>query len=171
MKLYASKIPTISEELIRTLVEAGDIEVNDVAEAQLDIAAILKEYSRVDRELTDQAKDLLEQRKLSYGQFGKLKRSLAEEKGFVTGDEATSYLATQMIESFMQSRFVEEVFADDIVLRKKVKDLLRKHMMVDEELDAEVRQRIKNLEEGSASWDVEYKRAMEQIKRKHGLQE
>ncbi len=171
MKLYASKIPTISEELIHSLVEAGDIEVNDVAEAQLDVAAILKEYSRVDRELTDQAKDLVEQRKLSYGAFGKLKRELADGKGFVTGEEATSYLASQMIESFMQSRFVEEVFADDVVLRKKVKELLRKHMMVDDELDAEVRQRIKNLEEGSSGWDVEYKRAMDQIKRKHGLQE
>ena len=171
MKLYASKIPTIAEELIRTLVEAGDIEVNDVAEAQLDVSAILKEYTRVDRELTDQAKDLLEQRKLSYGQFGKLKRELADAKGFVGGDEATSYLATQIIESFMQSRFVEEVFADDVVLRKKVKDLLKKHMMVDDELDAEVRQRIKNLEEGTSSWDVEYKRAMDQIKQKHGLKE
>ena len=171
MKLYASKIPTIAEELIRSLVAAGDIEVNDVAEAQLDIEAILKEYVRVDRELTDQAKDLLEQRKLSYGQFGKLKRALAEEKGFAMGEEATSYLATQFLESFMQSRFVEEVYADDVVLRKKIKELLRKHMMVEEELDAEVRQRIKNLEEGSSAWEVEYQRAMDQIKRKHGLQD
>ncbi len=171
MKLYTSKIPTIAEELIRSLVEAGDIEVTDVPEAQLDVEAILKEYVRLDREFTDQAKDLLEQRKLSYGQFGKLKRGLAEEKGFALGEEATSYLATQILESFMQSRFVEEVFADDTVLRRKTKEILRKHMMVEEELDAEVRQRIKNLEEGTSAWDVEYKRAMDQIKRKHGLSE
>jgi uncharacterized protein len=171
MKLYTSKIPIIAAELIRSLVEAGDIEVNDVPEAQLDIEAILKEYVRVDRELTDQAKDLLEQRKLSYGQFGKLKRGLAEEKGFATGEEATSYLASQILESFMQSRFVDEVYADDTVLRKKVKETLRKHMLVEDELDAEVRQRIKNLEEGTSAWDLEYKRAMEQIKRKHGLQD
>jgi len=171
MKLYTSKIPTIAEELVRSLVEAGDIEVNDVAESQADIEAILKEYVRLDREFTDQAKDLLEERKLSYGQFGKLKRSLAEEKGFALGEESTSYLASQIIESFMQSRFVEEVFADDMTLRKKTKDVLKKHMMVDDELDAEVRQRIKNLEEGSSAWDVEYKRAMDQIKRKHGLSE
>jgi hypothetical protein len=43
-------------------------------------------------------------------------------------------------------------------------------MMVDEEIDQEVRNRIKNLEEGTQAWELEYKRAMEQIKRKHGLE-
>ena len=33
----------------------------------------------------------------------------------------------------------------------------------------EVRQRIKNLEEGTANWDVEYQKVMEQIKQKRGL--
>jgi hypothetical protein len=70
----------------------------------------------------------------------------------------------------MASAHVDEVFADDTVLRKKVRDILRKHMAVDEELDQEVRKRIKNLEEGTAAWDVEYARAMDQIKRKHGLE-
>jgi uncharacterized protein len=171
MKLYTSKVSPIADELIRTLKEAGDIEVNDIPEAVLDIEAILKEYVRLDRDITDQAKDLLEQRKLSYGQFGKLKRELADGKGFVLGEESTSYLANQILESFMQSRFIEEVFADDTILRKKTKEILRKNMLVDEELDAEVRQRIKNLEEGSSGWDVEYKRAMDQIKLKHGLKE
>ena len=46
-----------------------------------DIESVLKEYVRMDRECTDKAKDLLEQRKLPYGQFGKLKRTLAEERG------------------------------------------------------------------------------------------
>jgi hypothetical protein len=169
MKLYTGKIPTIAAEMIRSLVEAQEIEVNDPNEAQLDIEAVLKEYVRVDRELTDKAKDLMEERKLSYGQFGKLKRALAEEKGFVQGEESTTYMANQILESFMQSSHVDEVFADDVTLRKKLKEILRKHMMVDEELDEEVRRRIKNLEEGSQSWELEYQRAMEQIKRKHGL--
>jgi hypothetical protein len=42
-------------------------------------------------------------------------------------------------------------------------------MQVDEELDQEVRQRIKNIEEGTASWDIEYKNKMNEIRRKHGL--
>ncbi len=169
MKLYTGKIPTIAQEMIRSLVDAPEIEVNEPNEAQLDIEAVLKEYVRTDRELTDKAKDLMEERKLAYGQFGKLKRALADEKGFVLGEEATTYIANQILESFMQSAHVDEVFADDVTLRKKLKDILRKHMMVDEELDEEVRRRIKNLQEGTQSWELEYQKAMEQIKRKHGL--
>ena len=61
------------------------------------------------------------------------------------------------------------MFADDPTLRRLIKDVLKRHMGVDEELDAEVRQRIKNLEEGTATWELEYSRVMDQIKQKHGL--
>ena len=64
----------------------------------------------------------------------------------------------------MHSQWVDEVFADDAELRKKMKVIIRRHMLVDEEIDAEVRQRIKNLQEGSTAWDVEYAKVMEQIK-------
>ena len=169
MKLYTGKIATIAEEMIRTLAADGDIEVGEAHEAQLDIEAILKEYVRLDRELTDKAKDLMEQRNLPYGQFGKLKRAMADEKQFALGEEATAWMANQILESFMASAHVEEVFADDTVLRKKVRELLKKHMAVDDELDEEVRRRIKNLVEGTQTWDIEYAKVMEQMKQKHGL--
>lgn len=171
MKLYTGKIPTIAQEMIQSLVQSEEIEVNDGQEAQLDVQAVLKEYVRMDREITDKAKDLLEQRKLPYGQFGKLKRALAEERGFALGEESTMWIANQILETFMQSQHVEEVYADDVVLRKKLKEILKKHMMVDEELDQEVRTRIKNLEEGTQKWELEYAKVMDQVKRKHGLGE
>jgi hypothetical protein len=171
MKLYTGKIPSIAQEMIQSLVQAQEIEVNDAQEAQLDIEAVLKEYVRMDRECTDKAKDLLEERKLPYGQFGKLKRAIADEKGFALGEEGINWMANQILETFMQSRHVDEVFADDVQLRKKTKEILKKHMNVDEELDQEVRQRIKNLQEGTQAWELEYQKAMEQIKRKHGINE
>jgi uncharacterized protein len=171
MRLYTAKVPVIAGELVRSLVDSGDIEVSSAAEVELDVAAILKEYIRVDRELTDRAKDMMEQRKLPYGQFSKIKRTLAEEKEFGLGEEALSWICTQLVETFMHSANVDEVYADDATLRKRMKDVLKKHMAVDEELDAEVRQRIKNLEEGTATWELEYGRVMEQIKQKHGLKE
>ncbi len=169
MKLYSGKIPTIAAETIRTLVDAGDIETEDPKEAELDIESVLKEYVRMDREITDQAKDLLEQRRLDYGQFGKLKRGLAEERGFALGDEAINWITNQILETFMQSAHIEEVFAEDTVLRRKLKEILKKHMSVDQELDEEVRQRIKNLAEGTQAWELEYGKVMEQMKRKHGI--
>jgi hypothetical protein len=171
VKLYTGKIATIASEMIQSLVQAQDIEVLDGHEAQLDIEAVLKEYVRMDREITDKAKDLLEERKLPYGQFGKVKRALADERGFALGEEGTAWMANQILETFMQSAHIDEVFADDVTLRKKLKDILKKHMTVDEELDEEVRRRIKNLEEGTQTWELEYAKVMEQIKRKHGLNE
>ena len=170
MKLYSGKVPQVAGEIVRSLADSGDIEVSNAGEAQLDVEAVLKEYLRMDRELTDKAKDVLDQKKLPYGQFGKVKRSLAEEREFGIGDEATLWIANQVMETFMHSAHVEEVFADDITLRKKMRDILKKHMAVDEELDEEVRRRIKNLAEGTQTWEIEYAKVMEQMKRKHGLE-
>ena len=95
---------------------------------------------------------------------------MAGEKSFGLGDEALDWMTNQMIESFMQSPHIEEVFVEDGVLRRKMADILKRHMMVEDELDAEVRRRIKNLEEGTSTWEVEYQKALEQIKRNRGLE-
>jgi hypothetical protein len=169
VKLYSAKIPQVATHLVSTLANEGDIEVQNREEVELDIVAVLKEYLRLEREITDKAKDMLEAKGLSYSQFGKIKRSLAEEKGFALGEEGISWICTQLLETLMHSVHVEEVFADDATLRRKMRDVLKKHMAVDDAIDVEVRQRIKNLEEGTSAWEVEYGRVMDQIKRKHGI--
>ena len=171
MKLYSGKIDMIASDLIRSLTQAGDIEVGNAGEAELDVAAVLKEYVRVDRELTERAKDIMEIRGLPYSAFGRTKRALAEERDFGLGEEGMSWIATQLIETFMQSVHIDEIFAEDVTLRRKIKEILKRHMALDEELDQEVRQRIKNLEEGTSAWDIEYKRVMDQMKTKHGIKE
>jgi hypothetical protein len=171
MRLYAGKIPVIAAELIKALLDDEDIAVNNRAEAELDVQAVLKEYLRLEREITDKAKDLLQKRNLPYEQFGKIKRAMAKEKSFGFGDDGLEWMTTQMIESFMQSMHFDEIYADDSVLRKKMVDILKKHMTIDDEVDAEVRRRIKNLEEGTASWEVEYQKALDQIKKNRKLGE
>lgn len=171
MKLYVGKIEPISTEIISKLVQEGDLEVTDPHEAELDVASVLKEYLRVDRELTERTKDILEIRGLSFSAFGRTKRSLAEKQDFGLGEDGLSWICTQLLETFMQSSHIEEIFADDATLRRKLKDVLRRHMEVDQELDREVRQRIKNLEEGTQAWDIEYNRVMNQMKQKYGLEE
>jgi len=169
MRLYSGKIPTIAGEIVKTLVDAGDIAVVDRGEAEMDAQAVLKEYLRLDREITDRAKDVLQKRGLPYEQFGKVKRTLAHEKGMGLGEEGLEWMTNQMIESFMQSPHVEEIFAEDGVMRKRMADVLKKHMLVDEELDEEVRRKIKNLEEGTATWEIEYSKVLDQMKRNRGL--
>jgi hypothetical protein len=170
MRLYPGKIPAIAQEIIRRTRDDGDIEVANPQEAQLDIEAVLKEYVRMDRELTEKAKDIMERRGLAYSQFARTKRMLADERTFALGDEAVPYLAIQIVEVFDHSPNIDEIFVEDAVLRKKIQEILKKHMQVDAELDQEVRRRIKNLEEGTAAWEVEYQKIMEQLKRKHKLE-
>ena len=171
MRLYSGKIPTIGGEIVKTLVDAGDMAVLDKGEAELDVQAVLKEFLRLDREVTEKAKELLQKRNLPYDQFGKVKRQIAKEKAFMLGDECLEWITNQIIESFMQSPHVDEVYADDATLRKRMADILKRHMQVDDEVDAEVRRRIRNLQEGTSTWEVEYQKALDQIKKNRHLGE
>src|SRR5579862_5962018 len=106
MRLYPGKVDTIAAEIITTLVQAGDIEVSDGNEAQLDAAAVLKEYIRVDKELTERAKDILEIRGLPYSNLGRTKRQLAEQREFGLGEEGVTWICNQLVETFMQSKHI-----------------------------------------------------------------
>ena len=88
-----------------------------------------------------------------------------------TGGESASYILNQLNAIFMRSPHVEEIFSDDDVIRRKCRKVLERHMNEDGEIDKEVRDKIKNLQEGTKTWEVEYARVMEQVKRKHGISE
>ncbi|MCH9681377.1 MAG: DUF507 family protein [Deltaproteobacteria bacterium] len=170
MRLYASKIPHITEVITRALIEPRHVEVNDREEFKRDIESILREYIRKDRELTENAKDILEARGLPYSDLFRTKRQLAEREDFAIGDESITWITSQLIELFMRSAFVEEVYAEDEVLRRTLKELLRRNMQADDDIDREVRRHLKHLNEGTSSFEVEYQKQLEAIKRKHGLQ-
>ncbi len=169
MRLFSGKIPVISEEVVRVLTAEGDIETEQPNEVTLDIESVLKEYLRYDRMISDEAKNRLEQRGLPYAQLGKLKQQVAKEKGAPQIDDVLPYLLDQILHMLFHSKNVDEVYAEDMALRKKVTDILKKHMDVGGDLDAEVRSKIKNLEEGTASFEIEYQRVMNDMKRKKGL--
>lgn len=171
MKLYKGRIPEIAEEIVGTLSSESDIEVaeKEIAEVRLDIEAVLNEYTRTDRELTEKAKDLLAIRKLDYSYLHKLKSALAEERGFGINEDAIPYVIKQLLEVFMHSVHVEEVYSDDSVIRKKLTQILRSYLGEDSVVDQEVRRRMKNLQEGTMTWEIEYQRVMEEIKRNRKL--
>jgi hypothetical protein len=169
MRLYAGKIPIISAEIIGALTDSGDIEVSDVSEAQLDIQAVLREYLRRERDINEEAKDYLSRRDLPYSQFGKVKKMIAQQQEFGVGEDTMTYMIQQIILAFENSGNFEEIYADDQDLTVKIRQILRKHMDIEEDLDQEVRDKIKNLEEGTRNWEIEYEKVMEQIRRKWGL--
>ncbi len=169
MKLYSSKIPVIAMDIVRVLSQEGDLETNNPREVEADIEAVLKEYLRMERDLTERAKDRVEAVGGTRQDLGKYKKLLADQRNVGTGGESVSYILNQLLAIFMRSPHVEELFSDDDVIRKKCRRVLERHMNEDEEIDREVRDKIKNLQEGTKTWEVEYARVMEQVKRKRGV--
>lgn len=171
MRLYPGKVSAIAQDMVQALVQNGDIEVATemTQEVVLDIESVLREYIRADRELTDRARDLISKDGLEFNQVNKIKTRLADERGFGVGDRAVDYLTRQIIEALFHSRHVDEVFSEDHTLRKTLRDVLNHHLHVDSDLDVEVRKRIKNLQEGTQSWEVEYQKVMQDLKRLKGL--
>ena len=167
MKLYEGKLPIIAHELVGALIDAELIEVlpEEREEAELDVQATLREYLRVEHEINERAREILQIRGLDFSAFFRIKKGLADEKGIAIGDEAVDYLVMQIIEQFMHSAHVEEVFGEDRELRVKMGPVIKKHTEMEDELDREVRDKIKNLEEGTADWEIEYARVMDNVKR------
>lgn len=169
MRLYRGKVEPIAEDILRTLRAAGDIEVEEESEAKLDIEAVLKEYLRLEREITEEAKTRMEVRGLSYGQLGRVKSQVSKERGAPQHDEILPYLLDQILNLLFHSNNIAEIYSEDHELRRKITPILKKHMDVDSELDKEVRSKIKNLTEGTSNFDVEYARVMGQLKDKYKL--
>jgi len=169
MRLYRGKIEVIADEIIRSLREAGDIDLGNEAEAKVDIESVLKEYLRLDKEIVEEAKNRMEIRGLGYSNLGRIKSQVAKERGGPIQDDILPYLLEQIMNILFHSANIEEIYAEDAELRRKITPILRKHMDVENDLDREVRSKIKNLQEGTSDFDVEYARVMEQIKQKRRL--
>jgi hypothetical protein len=169
MRLYAGKAPTIATEVVRTLLAAKDIESEQPKEVELDVASVLNQYLATEREVNDRAKDLLERTGKPQAEYQRVRALVADEKGIKVGDDALDYLLDQVVEMLMHSNNVDEVYVEDVVLRRKMAPVFKKHMAVDASLDTEVRAQLRHVKEGSRDWEIEYARVLEQVRRRKGL--
>ncbi len=171
MRLYPKVIPIISREAIQQLMQDGDIEVEPmrVADAEMDLSAIMREYLANEERVNQATREALERRGYDYSKFNQVKREMADVRGFKMGDEGIEYVINQMIEFLLISRNVEEVYAADNVLRQKIFAVMKRHLDVDDEIDKEARSRLKHLQEGTSAFDIEYNKTVEQIRRARGL--
>ncbi len=169
MRLYSGKVPAIATEVVRALLAAKEIEAESPKEVEADVTAVLNQYLADEREVNDRAKDVLERTGKSNTEYQRVRTLVAEEKGIKVGDETLDYLLDQVVEMLMHSNNVEEVFAADVDLRRRMAPVFKKHMAVDSALDAEVRAQLRHVREGTREWEVEYARVLEQVKRRKGL--
>jgi hypothetical protein len=169
MRLYSGKVPAIATEVVRALLAAKAIEAASPREVEADVAAVLNQYLNDEREVNERAKDVIERTGKSNSEYQRVRALVADEKGIKVGDEAIDYLLDQVVEMFMHSQNVEEVFVEDVDLRRAMAPSFKKHMAVDSTLDAEVRAQIRHVREGTREWEVEYARVLDQVKRRKGL--
>lgn len=166
MRLLKERIPQLTEMIVDALIKGELIDVLEDSrpEVELDVESVLKEYRRMDYEITEKARDLVATRGLDYSQTFKLKSKLAQERGFGLGEDAIQWLCDQIVEILLQSKHVDEIFGEDQDLRAAIIPILKKELATDSELDKQVKSRIKNLQEGTVDYEVEYKKTMEQIR-------
>jgi hypothetical protein len=169
MWLHKAKIPQIAGDMVRALKDGGDIECESPREVQADLEAVLVQYLSDDQEITERARDLVATRGLPQSELGRMKKLVADQKHVKIGEEAIDYLLDQLIEILMHSSNVDEVFAEDHVLRVRMREPLRKQFAAEEQIEQEVRGRLKHVQEGTQVWEVEYRRMMDDIKRRKGL--
>jgi len=169
MRLHSAKVPEIAAQIVKSLVDAGDIESESPKEVELDVRSVLEQYIRDEQEVSDKAKDLVAARGLPQTELARVKKALADERKIKLGDDAVDYLLDQLVQMLMHSGNVDEVFAEDVELRRKMREPLRRQAALEEELQAEVRGRLKHVKEGTTMWEIEYRRMMEEIKRRKGL--
>ena len=171
MRLYPKVIPTIAREVVQTLMQDGDVEVETmrIADAEMDMASVMKEYLAAEERVNGATREALERRGYEHSRFNQVKREMADVRGFKMGDEGIEYVIGQMMEQLLVSRNVEEVFSDDLGLRKKIFGIFKRHLDVDDEIDREARARLKHLQERTSAWDVEVGKTIELLRRSRGL--
>ena len=169
MRLSSAKIQDIAGEMVGQLTRAGDIETSAPKEVAADLQSILHQYVRDEQDINDKAKELLAARGLPPTELGRLRRLVAEDRKVKLGDDAIDYLLDQLVEMLMYSNNVDEIFAEDVELRLKMRGPLRKAAAEEEKLQAEVRGQLKHVQEGTSVWEVEYRRMMDDIRRRKGI--
>ena len=171
MRLFPKVIPIVSREVIARLMSDKDIEVEAtrINDAELDLAAIMREYLTQEEKVNQATREALERRGYDHSKFAQVKREMADVRGFKLGDDGIEFLINQMLEFLLISRNVEEVFSEDTTMRPKVLQVMKKHLDIDEDIDREARGRLKHLQEGTSAYEIEYQKTLEQIRRARGL--
>jgi len=169
MRLHATKLPQLSRDILDALMSSKAIESESPEGVRLDIESVLSQYLQDEQQVTERAKEVLSTRGLPQSELSRIRRLVADERKIQIGDEAIDYILDQLVEILMHSNSVDEVWAEDFELRRQMREPLRKHSSLEEQLQQEVRGQLRHVKEGTALWEVEYRRMMEEMKRRKGL--
>jgi len=175
-------IEAIAESIVRELAQQeGILELEDPAYFKKKVIAIFTEAREEERKLDEKVKEilrnnihLLEEQDLDYQTaYRTIKRKLAEEMNInVDRRERLNQIVNRIIDLIMTDDTVE-IYEDPPVIRNKIRKLLTGALKIEEEIEREVRKRIRRYSreilEGSPEWMILWKRIYEDELKKRGL--
>lgn len=182
MRLPEKLVERIADRIIRELYEKERIiEPENPYVFKKKIMAIFQKAEEEERLLDEKTKEilkekleLLEETSLDYRTAYKTVRSkLAEEMNIHTSRRERMNQIVQRIRDMIMEDPEVEIYEEPIVIRNRIREILMEAVKEEEEIDREVRERIrsysKKIVEGTPEWNHLYRRIYEDALKRRGL--
>jgi len=182
MRLPDRLIEAIGESIVEELANKEKIlELEDPLIFKKKIIRIFREATEEEKKLEERAKevlkqnlDILEKENIDYRTaFLAVKRKLAEEMDInIDKRERLNQIINRIMNLIMEDESVE-IYEDPPVIRRRIREIVLGALKIEEEIEREVRKRIKkysrDILEGSPEWNILWKRIYEDELKKRGL--
>jgi hypothetical protein len=181
MRLPEKLVERIADRIIRELTEEKVIEVEDPYVFKKKIIGIFKKVEEEEklldektREILKEKMDLVEEASLDYRTAYKAVRSkLAEEMNININKRERMNQIAGMIKDLILEDDTVEIYEEPHIIRARIRAILMEALREEEEIDKEVRERIKSysrrIVEGTPEWNHLYKRIYEDALKRRGL--
>jgi hypothetical protein len=181
MRLPEKLVERIADKIIRELTEEKVIEVEDPYVFKKKIIGIFKKVEEEEklldertREILKEKMDLVEEASLDYRTAYKAVRSkLAEEMNININKRERMNQIAGMIKDLILEDDTVEIYEEPHIIRARIRAILMEALREEEEIDKEVRERIKSysrrIVEGTPEWNHLYKRIYEDALKRRGL--
>ncbi|SHK23283.1 DUF507 family protein [Thermocrinis minervae] len=181
MRLPEKLVERIANRILEELTSEGLIEVEDPYLFLKKIKAIFQKVEEEERLLDEKTREilrekleLLEESSLDYRTAYRVVRTkLAEEMKIHTNRrERMNQIASLIKDMIMEDQTVE-IYDEPHVIRNRIRKILMEAVKEEEEIDKEVRERIRSysrrIVEGTPEWNHLYRRIYEDALRRRGL--
>ena len=181
MRLPEKLAERIADRIIKELSDEKIIEVEDPYTFKKKILSIFKKAEEEERLLDERTKEILrdkleliEETSLDYRTAYRAVRSkLAEEMNINTNKRERMNQIANMIRDLIMEDETVEIYEEPPIIRNRIRQILLDALREEEEIDREVRERIKSyskrIVEGTPEWNHLYRRIYEDALKKRGL--
>lgn len=148
---------------------AGPTPSTMVDELRKDISGVLYNYLNTDQRLHNQAREQVERSGEDHSEIYNRKRALAKREDFGLGDDAPTFIITQLIEALLHSSSVEDIYASDVELRAVLLPELREAMSNQRNVSHEMAQRVRQITQIGNQWEDLYTLVKGRLSEKYQL--